>query len=137
MKNLFLFICYLLSFSLYSQANFEKKLQTQLILAEDGSTIDIDAGTYFLTKSLSLEGKKNITLRGKGIDKTILSFKNQVLCNLISNAIKFSSEGKTIRISASRPHKEYIEIVISDEGIGMPPQILAHLFDINSKCTPK
>jgi signal transduction histidine kinase len=62
-----------------------------------------------------------------------VSFKNQVLCNLISNAIKFSSEGKAIRISASRPHKEYIEIVISDEGIGMPPQILANLFDINSK----
>ena len=78
MKIKSIIFLFLSSFSALAQADFEKILQTKLILAEDGTTIDIEAGTYFLTKSLSLEGKKNITLRGKGIDKTVLSFKNQV-----------------------------------------------------------
>ena len=72
-----IFLLTLLSFSAYSQADFEKNLQKRLILAEDGATIEIEAGRFSLTKSLSLEGKKNITLRGKGMDKTILSFKGQ------------------------------------------------------------
>ena len=72
-----IFLLSLLSFSAFSQADFEKNLQKCLILAEDGATIEIEAGRFSLTKSLSLEGKKNITLRGKGMDKTILSFKGQ------------------------------------------------------------
>ena len=60
-----------------AQADFEKKLQTKLIMAEDGDVINIEAGNFALTKSLSIDGKKNITIRGKGIDKTVLSFKGQ------------------------------------------------------------
>ncbi|AEI48437.1 parallel beta-helix domain-containing protein [Runella slithyformis] len=74
------FPCLLLSItslSAVAQADFQKKLQRQLIMAEDGSTITIEAGTYTLSGSLSLEGKKNITVRGAGLDKTILSFKGQ------------------------------------------------------------
>lgn len=61
----------------FGQADIEKKIQTDLILAKDGSTIEITEGSFHLSKSLSLEGKKNIIIRGKGMDKTILSFKNQ------------------------------------------------------------
>ena len=61
----------------FGQADIEKKIQTDLILAKDGSTVEITEGSFHLSKSLSLEGKKNITIRGKGMDKTILSFKNQ------------------------------------------------------------
>ncbi len=60
-----------------AQADFEKELQTALITVEDNRTIDIDSGTYTLSKSISLDGKKNVTFRGKGIDKTVFSFKNQ------------------------------------------------------------
>lgn len=72
-----IFLLSLVSLSAFSQADFEKNLQKRLILAVDGATIEIEAGRFSLTKSLSLEGKKNITLRGKGMDKTILSFKGQ------------------------------------------------------------
>ena len=61
----------------FSQADMEKKIQTQMILAKDGSTVEITEGVFQLSKSLSMEGKKNIVIRGKGMDKTILSFKNQ------------------------------------------------------------
>jgi parallel beta-helix repeat protein len=60
-----------------AQIAFEKQLQTQLIVTENGQNVDITEGVFTLTKSLSMDGKKNIIIRGKGIDKTILSFKNQ------------------------------------------------------------
>lgn len=67
----------LTSFTALAQADFQKKLQRQLIMAEDGATITLEAGTYTLSGSLSLEGKKNIIVRGAGMEKTILSFKGQ------------------------------------------------------------
>ena len=39
--------------------------------------IELPEGTYHLSRSLILDGIKNITIRGKGKDKTILSFENQ------------------------------------------------------------
>jgi parallel beta-helix repeat protein len=77
MKLLLLSLFSILSTQIMAQADFEKKLQTKLIMAEDGDVINIEAGNFALTKSLSIDGKKNITIRGKGIDKTVLSFKGQ------------------------------------------------------------
>ncbi len=77
MRFSFLFLFTISSFFAFSQADVQKKLQRQLIMAEDGAVITIDAGTFSILASLSLEGKKNITIRGAGIEKTILSFKGQ------------------------------------------------------------
>lgn len=57
--------------------SFEEILQMQLIEAQPGDIIEIPAGTHEFTRSLSLN-VPGITLRGAGIDETILSFKNQV-----------------------------------------------------------
>jgi parallel beta-helix repeat protein len=56
--------------------DFQKALQTQLIRAKSGSLIEIPAGTYQLDRSLSLK-VNGVTIRGAGMDKTILSFKGQ------------------------------------------------------------
>ena len=48
-----------------------------MILAEPGDLILIPAGTHELTRSLSLN-VPGITIRGEGIDASILSFKNQI-----------------------------------------------------------
>ena len=77
MRLIILSLLTFLSTQIFAQADFEKKLQTKLIMAEDGDVINIEAGKFLLTKSLSLDGKKNITIRGKGIDKTVLNFKAQ------------------------------------------------------------
>ncbi|MEO6722613.1 MAG: parallel beta-helix domain-containing protein [Ferruginibacter sp.] len=53
-------------------------LQTQMIESPDGSVIDIPAGTFQMNMGLWMDGKKHITIRGQGMDKTILSFKDQV-----------------------------------------------------------
>ncbi|MDX2301775.1 MAG: parallel beta-helix domain-containing protein [Microscillaceae bacterium] len=82
MRNIIckLFVCLLicLSSALHAQEDVQKKLQTQMIMVEDGQTIDIEEGTFQLTRGLSIESKNDLIIQGKGMDKTILSFKGQV-----------------------------------------------------------
>jgi parallel beta-helix repeat protein len=60
-----------------SWQSIEKSLQTQLITVADGGVIELPEGYFMFTRTLSMDGKSNITIRGKGMDKTILSWKNQ------------------------------------------------------------
>jgi parallel beta-helix repeat protein len=78
MKKILIFSVLMMCLQIgFSQQNIQKKIQTQFIMTENGSTIDLDEGTFSFTSSLSMEDKKNIIIRGKGMDKTILSFKGQ------------------------------------------------------------
>ncbi|HEY8566749.1 MAG TPA: PAS-domain containing protein [Beijerinckiaceae bacterium] len=52
----------------------------------------------------------------------------QVLFNLLSNAIGFSSPGQTIRVQARRGGGE-VSFAVQDEGRGMPPEVKARVFD--------
>jgi parallel beta-helix repeat protein len=81
MKNLacwLVAVCFFFFEKTTAQSALEKQIQTQLILAEDGDVISLPAGTIYLSGSLSLDDKRNITLRGAGQERTILSWKNQV-----------------------------------------------------------
>lgn len=55
----------------------QKEILTQFIMSEDSSIIELPEGHFLFDKSLILEGKSNVTIKGQGIDKTILSFKGQ------------------------------------------------------------
>jgi len=57
--------------------DFQKALQEKLILAKNGDVIELPEGKFLLTKPLLLEGLDDITIKGQGVDKTILSFKGQ------------------------------------------------------------
>jgi|TARA_B110000438_G_scaffold128401_1_gene124678 parallel beta-helix repeat protein len=57
--------------------NFEEALQQKLIEAQYGDVIEIPAGTHEITRSLSLN-VSGVTIRGAGIDNSILSFRNQI-----------------------------------------------------------
>ena len=52
----------------------------------------------------------------------------QVVWNLLSNAIKFSPPKSSIRVSLHRCGSA-VEIVIGDQGEGIDPQFLPHMFD--------
>jgi len=69
--------CFLFCSVALAQKDFQKKYQTQFILAETGAVIELPEGVFTLTNTLSMDGKKNIIIRGKGMDKTILNFKDQ------------------------------------------------------------
>jgi PAS domain S-box-containing protein len=52
----------------------------------------------------------------------------QIFVNLISNAVKFSRPGGTIRVSA-RPEGSLARVEVRDDGAGIPPEFLPYLFD--------
>jgi PAS domain S-box-containing protein len=60
-----------------------------------------------------------------------------VIRNLISNAIKFTRTGGKISVSAFNNQEGYIQISISDTGIGMKPDLKSKLFLINEKTSRK
>lgn len=69
----------LVSFAtVHAQDSDEKKLQRLFVTATDNSTIELPEGTYQLSRSLWLDGKKNVYIKGKGMDKTILNFTGQI-----------------------------------------------------------
>lgn len=51
--------------------------------------------------------------------------------NLVSNAIKFSHKGAEILIAAE-VRGGRAELSVQDQGVGMPPEKVAHLFDLTS-----
>ena len=53
----------------------------------------------------------------------------QVFWNLLKNATKFTSAGGAITIRSSNPDPEVIRVEVSDTGIGIAPQMIAHLFE--------
>lgn len=61
-----------------ANAEYEKELQTLLINASDGDVIEIPEGRFSFSRTLSLDGIPNVTIKGAGMDKTILSFKDQI-----------------------------------------------------------
>jgi parallel beta-helix repeat protein len=76
---------------------FAKKLQEQLLDAKPGSVIEIPAGHYHLDRGLSLR-VNGVTIRGAGMEQTILSFRDQVAGpeGLLAQASDFTIEGLTI-----------------------------------------
>ena len=54
---------------------------------------------------------------------------DQVLDNLVSNSIKYTSEGGSIEIRARMSDKDWLEITIADNGIGIPKKDLHRIFD--------
>src|SRR6202035_1675452 len=53
---------------------------------------------------------------------------HQVLTNLLTNAIKFTPSGGSVRLSVGS-HGRLVTMVIEDTGRGIPPDDMAHVFD--------
>jgi parallel beta-helix repeat protein len=58
-----------------SQEEIDKVVE-DFIMAEDGAVINIPAGFYELNTQLILDNRTNITIKGAGMEHTVLSFKN-------------------------------------------------------------
>ena len=59
-----------------ASVDIQKQLLEQMIMAQPGDVIEIPAGTHEMTRSLSLK-VNDITLRGAGMEASVLSFRNQ------------------------------------------------------------
>ena len=71
-----------------------------------------------------------------GQAKTLLSYLSseqlkqqleQILTNLVSNAIKYSPQDGPITVSIRQTNDGYVEIDVEDQGIGIPPEAQTHL----------
>jgi parallel beta-helix repeat protein len=80
--------------------DYQKQLMERLIDAKPGDVIEIPAGKFQFDRSLSLRAS-GVTLRGAGMDKTILSFKGQKSGaeGLLVNASDFTLENLAIEDS--------------------------------------
>jgi PAS domain S-box-containing protein len=59
----------------------------------------------------------------------------QVLANLLTNAAKYTDPGGHIRLSAERRGSR-LSITVRDDGIGLSPEHIPHLFQMFSQVTP-
>ncbi len=77
--------------------DFQKNLLRQLIDAKPGAVIELPEGRFEITRGLTLN-VDGVTLRGAGMDKTVLSFKNQVQGaeGLLVNASDFTVQDLAI-----------------------------------------
>ena len=97
----------------------------------------INENTELLTESAN---KKNIIISSKVNEKTFVFADKEsmrtVFRNLISNAIKFTPIGGQIDIlSVNRDH--YVELSVKDTGIGIKPENIEKIFDINRRWRTK
>jgi CheY-like chemotaxis protein len=53
----------------------------------------------------------------------------QIVWNLLKNAVKFTPDDGEIAISSSNPSPEVLTISVCDTGIGMDPQVMQRIFD--------
>ncbi len=77
--------------------HFEKELQTALIQARPGDVIQLPSGRFQMTGTLSVT-VPGVTIRGAGMDKTVLSYVHQSTgsAGVLATGNNFALEGLTI-----------------------------------------
>ena len=53
----------------------------------------------------------------------------QIVWNLLKNAIKFTAENGEITISSSNPEPQLLAVAVHDTGIGIEPEVMNRIFD--------
>jgi signal transduction histidine kinase len=53
---------------------------------------------------------------------------SEVLLNLLDNGAKYSPDGGTIRVEV-KPAHDWVEVAVTDPGIGIPAEAIPHLFE--------
>ncbi len=81
---------------------------------------------------------KNIELINQVKEDTLIwadkNMMSTVLRNLISNAIKFTRPAGKVSLS-SKPRKQFTEITVEDNGIGIPETVIGNMFRIDKSHT--
>jgi len=126
-KNLFNLIENLLQWSRIQRGKIEIELTKNNLYSEVHYNVNLLTPNA-ISKNISLicEVDKNIDVYS---DSNAF---NSVLQNLISNAIKFTKPGGKIKIT-SAINEKFVELTISDTGVGIPDDIIPLLFRIDNQ----
>lgn len=130
--------------TLMGELNRQKNLINDLLLAGrlESGKMELEARPMDLLPVLeeSIQAVKaiantrniSITLRADQSSTKVYgdaSGLSQVFINLINNAVKFSPEGKTVEVVATKGENNEALISITDHGLGIPPESIPHLFE--------
>ena len=79
----------------------------------------------------SADGKHHVIIKG---DENLLLFADinkidQVLCNLLTNAFKYSPENCQVEVSFTKMENHKVKFDVLDRGIGIPESKINHIFD--------
>jgi PAS domain S-box-containing protein len=107
----------------------------------EAGKLELNVEIFSLPKALeevcavvkSIAHKKQVKITwsvSPGIDRVSLDQQKlkQICYNLIANALKFTSSGGTVEISAGAGEGEQFEVRVKDTGIGIKPEDLPRLF---------
>lgn len=102
----------------------------QLQLKESNINIFLSEIQQNWTRQIKDDKKVLLTLPENIITANIDEDKMlRVLDNLVSNAIKFTDSGATIRFTLSQQDENTVQIVVSDNGIGIPDEMQPIIFE--------
>ena len=99
----------------------------------DEQPVDLDSlAQEVVSKMDLLAARKSITLETTGLEPVEIEGRRaslyQMMLNLIDNAIKYTPEGGTVRVSVRKGNAEGI-FTVSDTGFGIDPESIPFLFD--------
>ncbi|MCB0619817.1 MAG: hybrid sensor histidine kinase/response regulator, partial [Saprospiraceae bacterium] len=92
---------------------------------------------YLLESFRSLADRKRLNIHFRApVDRLLMDFDPEkiqtIVVNLLSNAVKFTPEGGEVGLSAeeiSQDGRPYLSLQVNDDGPGIPPEHLPHIFD--------
>ena len=114
----------LLSLAQLESAHTNLRLE-EVRISELFASIVRDWGKRFTAKKLSIDVNLDRSIPVLQADATRLQ---EILYNLLDNALKYSSEGDRISLEASRRNDDVV-ISVSDTGIGIPESDLPRIFE--------
>ena len=126
-KNLLTLLENLLEWSRSQTGNIDftgAEFNLSEVIQSNKMLLEAQAGAKNITLKLEACGDVPVRLHKQSI--------NTVVRNLISNAIKFTPEGGTIRVGIKRENSR-IHLFVADNGIGMSPKVVEKVFRIDSK----
>lgn len=86
------------------------------------------------SKDIALECRILGDNEGLAVMADEIALLHEVLNNLVSNALKFTEAGGRVTVSA-RPVGDFVDLVIDDNGIGIPADLLPRIFDTEGPTT--
>jgi signal transduction histidine kinase len=88
-----------------------------------------------IIKAAAEQKEISISFEGKGDCPAFADEKmiHSVMRNLLSNAVKFTRRGGEVRITLQQKGKSFVEVLVADNGIGIPGELQKKLFRTDTK----
>ena len=107
------------------------RIQAGRVDFEMAPTDMIELARAVVEQAQMVQGSRRIEVDARG-EATVVGDRDhleQVIANLVDNALKYSPEGGPVHVRV-QGEKDHVRITVEDEGIGIPPEQLSRVFDI-------